>query len=80
MQNLDEEAVVARAPRRVDNDIRFLDDAEAREQFNRQARRLLGISGEEFLRRHDAGEYASPKDDRELRAVMKLVMLSDLVR
>ena len=68
------------ARKQVDTGIRFLDDAESRAQFDRQARRLLSISGEEFLRRLDAGEYDSPKDDRELRAVMKLAMLSDLVR
>ncbi|HZO30082.1 MAG TPA: hypothetical protein VFH48_29270 [Chloroflexota bacterium] len=71
---------MALAPKHVDSDIRFLNDAEARAHFDRQAQRLLGISGEEFLRRYDAGEYAAPKDDRELRAVMKLAMLSDLVR
>lgn len=60
--------------------IRFLNDDEAREQFDRQAQRLMGISGDEFLRRYDAGEYANPKDDREIRAVMKLAMLRDLVR
>jgi hypothetical protein len=71
---------VALAPKQVDSDIRFLDDAEAREQFDRQARRLLGISGETFLRRYEAGEFEAVQDDRQQRAVMKLAMLSDLVR
>ncbi len=61
-------------------EIRFLDDDEAREDFDREARRLLGISGEEFISRYAAGEYATPKDDRELRAVMKLVMLGPVGR
>ena len=30
---------------------------EQREQFDARARALMGISGEEFLRRLDAGEY-----------------------
>jgi hypothetical protein len=64
----------------VDDGIRFLDDDEARELFDRQARRLLGISGDEFLRRYDAGEYTATQDDRELDAVMTLRMLTDLVR
>lgn len=61
-------------------EIRFLDDDEARQQFDRQARRLMGISGEEFLRRYEAGEFEAIQDERQQRAVMKLVMLTDLVR
>ena len=71
---------MAFAPKRVDTGIRFLDDAESRAHFDRQAQRLLGISGEEFLRRFDAGEYDAPKDDRELRAVMKLALLEPFGR
>lgn len=36
---------------------RLSDDEEARALFDRQARKFLGISGEEFLRRYDAGEF-----------------------
>lgn len=71
---------MALAPERVDSDIRFLDDDESRAHFDRQAQRLLGISGEEFLRRYDAGEYAMPQDDRQQRAVMKLAMLAPFGR
>jgi len=61
--------------------IRYLNDEEGREYFDRQAHRLLGISGEEFLRRYDAGEFATPEmNDRTLRGVMKLAMLMDFVR
>ena len=60
--------------------IRFLNEEESREYFDRQARRLLGISGDEYLRRYDAGEYDRDLDDRELRAVMKLHMLENFVR
>jgi hypothetical protein len=60
--------------------VRFLDDDEAREQFDREAQRLLGISGDEFLRRYEAGVYANPRDDRELRGVIKLVMLGPIGR
>jgi hypothetical protein len=71
---------MASTPTDVDSGIRFLDDDESRAHFDRQARRLLGISGEEFLRRYDAGEYERELDDRESRAVMKLTMLTDFVR
>jgi hypothetical protein len=77
---LHEEAIVALTPERIDSGIRFLDDDEAREDFDREAQRLLGISGDEFLRRYKAGEYANPQDDRELRGVMKLVMLGPVER
>jgi hypothetical protein len=61
--------------------VRFLDEEEGREYFDRQAQRLLGISGDEFLRRYDAGEYETPDlDDRTLRGVMKLAMLMPFVR
>ena len=70
---------MALAPDHVEA-IRFLDDDEAREDFNREAQRLLGITGEEFLRRYEAGEYVTPRDDRELRGVMKLVMLGPVGR
>jgi PAS domain-containing protein len=71
---------MALASERVDSGIRFLDDDEARQQFDRQAQRLLGISGEELLRRYDAGDLEALQDDRQQRAVMKLAMLADLVR
>ena len=68
------------APAPVDSDVRFLDETESRAHFDRQAQRLMGISGEDFLRAYDAGEYAEPKDDRELRAVMKLATLAPFGR
>lgn len=71
---------MALAPEQVDSDILFLDDDESHAHFDRQAQRLLGISGEEFLRRYDAGEYATPQDDRQQRAVMKLAMLAPFGR
>jgi hypothetical protein len=75
-----EEESVAIAPKRNTDPVRFLDDDEARQQFDHQARRLMGISGEEFLRRYTAGELDALQDDRQQRAVMKLAMLADLVR
>ena len=66
-------------PTQIDG-VRFLNDEESREYFDRQAHRLLGISGDEFLRRYAAGEYNRELDDRELRGVMTLRMLEDFVR
>jgi hypothetical protein len=47
----------------------------ARKLLDRRARRLLGISGEEFLRRFNAGEL-----DYEQPGVFALATLADLVR
>jgi hypothetical protein len=80
VSKLHEEAAVTIAPKHVDSGIRLLDDDEACQQFDRQAQRLMGISGAEFLRRYDAGELDDLQDDRQQGAVMKLAMLTDLVR
>lgn len=46
--------------------------------LDEQARARLGISGEEFLHRWDAGEYAGPESDRP--DVVKVAMLIPLAR
>ena len=35
---------------------------EARAFFEREVQRLVGMSGDEFIRRYDAGEYAEIED------------------
>ncbi len=52
-----------------------LSDEEARAHFDRQARRLVGLSGEEFLRRYDRGDYAGIEEDEFGRAVVELSFL-----
>jgi hypothetical protein len=42
--------------------VQRLTDEEARAYFDAQATRLLGMSGVEFLRRLDAGEFADQVD------------------
>lgn len=42
--------------------VRELTEQEARAEFDRQARRRLHMSGEEFLRRWDAGEFPDTED------------------
>ena len=57
--------------------VEMLTPEEAREAFDRIARRELGMSGEEFLRRWDAGEF---RDDPEERpGLEEVVMLLPLV-
>lgn len=50
---------------------------EGREIFDAAAQRHLGISGDEFLRKWDAGEFA---DDPDRPEVIEVAMLIPLVR
>ena len=57
--------------------VRLLDEEEGQVLFDAEARRLLGISGEEFLRRLDCGYYRSNSDTPE---VVELTMMLPFVR
>ncbi|MFT4041310.1 MAG: hypothetical protein QM692_24220 [Thermomicrobiales bacterium] len=59
---------------------RVLTAKEGRERFDRQARRELGISGDEFLRRWDAGEFRPIPDTVEGRKIGRFVMLMPFAR
>jgi hypothetical protein len=54
---------------------------EGWELFDRQARRFLGMDGEEFLNRWDAGDFGDP-DDRSKHGpeIMRVATLLPLVR
>ena len=64
----------------TDDNFHWLDAEDGRQAFEEQARELLGITGEEFLRRLDAGVYDDVRDDIEHRDVTYLSLLADLVR
>lgn len=53
---------------------------EGRALFDRHARKALGISGDEFLKRWDAGKYRPVPDTAEGRKVSRLVMLMPFAR
>jgi hypothetical protein len=53
---------------------------EAKRQFDELARSLLGMSGDEFIRRMDAGEFLDLPDDLEHRAYAELSVLSAIGR
>jgi len=53
---------------------------EGRSQFDRAVRLTLGISGEEFIRRWDAGEYRDWADKSNYRYLMDLGMMIPLAR
>lgn len=70
-----------RAESKVNSETPEMSREEGREMIDRQARRYLDISGDEFIRRWDAGEFGDP-DDRSKNhpAVMRLGMLVPFVR
>lgn len=51
-----------------------LTPAEGRAFFDRACRRELGMSGEEFLRRYDAGEFDGIEEDEFGRKVVVMEM------
>jgi hypothetical protein len=53
---------------------------EGRALFEREAQRLLGIDGEEFLRRWDAGGYRDLPETPTVRNVMRVAFLIPFVR
>ena len=57
--------------------VEVLSQEDGRRILDEQAQHYLGMSGAEFLRRWDAGEYAENPDRPE---VMRLVMLLPLAR
>jgi hypothetical protein len=69
-----EEERMATAPEQSTGEIRFLDD-ESHQYFDREARRLMNMSGAELIRRYDAGEFEAELDGPQHRALAKLVML-----
>ena len=60
--------------------IRWLSDEESLALFDAQARAMLHISGEEFLRRWDAGEFAALADDPEHPEIRRLAALIPFAR
>ena len=60
--------------------IYFPTPEEARAIFDARARYELGISGEEFLRRWDNGEYQPVPDDIECRKIARLSMMMSFAR
>jgi hypothetical protein len=57
--------------------IRDLNEQEGHDLFDRKAREYLDVSGDEFIRRLEAGEYGDPDDDPR---VMRLYMLLPFAR
>jgi hypothetical protein len=70
-----DEAGMAPSPKHATSETRFLNDEESHELFDREARRLMNMSGKEFLRRYDAGEFKAEMDGPRHHQLVKMVML-----
>lgn len=57
-----------------------LELGEGREDFDRLAREWVGMSGDGFVRRLDAGEFAEMPDDDDHRLHIELALMSSLGR
>jgi hypothetical protein len=57
-----------------------LSTEEAKRLFDSEARRQLGISGEDFVQKWEAGEYEDPPDTPEGWPAMRVAFLLPLVR
>lgn len=53
---------------------------EGRRIFDEAARKWIGISGDEFIQRWEAGEYAEIPDDLEHRRYLELSLMIPLAR
>lgn len=60
-----------------DETVGIFSEEEAAALFERLCQRYMGMSGDEFIRRWDAGEYS---DDPDRPGVMDAAMLLPLVR
>ncbi len=53
--------------------VHYLDPAEARIRFDRQARRIANVSGDEFIEKWERGDYKGLVDEN--RKLFRLAML-----
>jgi hypothetical protein len=63
---------VAAAPAQRNGQIRELTHDEGRALLDARARRYLGISGDEFLRRWEAGDFRGVDRPEVMRVVMAI--------
>ena len=63
-----------------DPEIVWVSPEDGRRMFDEAAREWLGISGDEFLRRYDAGEYADMVETEDNRRVIDLYLLRHFAR
>lgn len=57
----------------TDDRVRVLSHDEGCALFDRAARRYLNMSGEEFIRKYEAGEFGDPDNDPNVMYVAMLI-------
>ncbi len=67
------------APQTTVDDL-FLSAEEGRRQFNEAVRERMGISGDEFIRRYEAGAYDEIEDRDGFRHIGHLIGLISFAR
>lgn len=60
--------------------VHFASKQEAGEMFEAEARKTLGISGDEVVRRWEAGDWQPVPDDTEGRRIARLSMIIGFYR
>ena len=60
--------------------VHVVSEAEGKAMFDDEARHELGISGEEFLRRYDAGEFHDVTDMDRIHKINRVIMMIPFVR
>jgi hypothetical protein len=74
-------AQIAIAPEiSAEDDDRYVTPEEGRRMFDEAARKIMGMSGDEFIRRWDAGEYAEVFDKEGYRHIGHLAGLISFAR
>ncbi len=63
------------SPEMDDQDDLFIPPEEGRRMFDEAALAMVGMSGAEFIRRYDAGEYAEIADDAAHRNIIELGLM-----
>jgi hypothetical protein len=64
----------------TDSEVIYVSPEDGRRMFDEVAREWVGMSGEEFLRRYDAGEFADMPDDEAHRRHIDLILLRHFAR
>ncbi len=76
--------MVIKAPKTTDEleipEIVYVSPEDGRQMFDQAAREWVGMSGEEFIRRWEAGEFAHIPDDEAHRHYVDLVVLIPFAR
>ena len=73
-------ATVPETKPEIESPVRFATPEEGRELFEYQARKVMEMSGEEFIRRWEAGEYDEIADVEGHRHIMGLAFLIPFAR